>query len=123
MKPIGNLNNVEKFEHKSHIGMRIVFPNLLNAEIVAQNLSSPHQADNIKTQKLATFIEFSMFNLGQMEFAINSIQQIFLNYLVHNNSNQQVEKNGREILGASSVMNDILRYSRRYFHRNAGIEM
>ena len=74
MKPIGNLNNVEKFEHKSHISMWIVLPNLLNAEIVAQNLSSPHQADNIKTQKLAALIEFSMFDLRQMEFAINSIQ-------------------------------------------------
>ena len=47
---------------------------------------------------LTTFIELGMFDLRHVKFSVDTIQQVFLDNLMHNNGNQQVEKDGWQIL-------------------------
>lgn len=44
-----------------------------------------------------------------MKLAIDPIQKVLLDDLVHDDGDQQVEENSREILDAGSVMDDVLR--------------
>ena len=47
---------------------------------------------------LTTFIELGMFDLRHVKFSVDTIQQVFLDNLMHNNGNQQIEKDCWQIL-------------------------
>ena len=100
MKPVWDLNDEEELEHECHEDMRVSIPQASNMEQIfpEQDVSSPNNTDQIECQKLSTFIEFGVLDLGQMKLAVHFIQKILLDDLVHDNSNEEIEEDGRDVL-------------------------
>lgn len=123
VEPVGDLHDVKELEHKGHLVVRIAFPQLADAEQVLahDDVAGPQQTDDVKAQQLATLVELGVLDLGQVKLAIDSIQKVFLNDLVHDDGNQQIEENGWQIFNAGGIMDDVLHLTGGCLHRNSDI--
>ena len=94
------MNDEEELEHECHEDMRVSIPQASNMEQIfpEQDVSSPNNTDQIECQKLSTLIEFGVLDLGEMKLAVHFIQKIFLDNLMHDDCNEEIEEDGRDVL-------------------------
>jgi len=99
------LNDKEELEHEWHGGVRIVFPKASDVKQVflQHNVSGPDQADQVKAEQLSALVKLGVFDLGEMQFPVDLVQQVLLDDLVHNDGDQQVEEDGGDVFDAGSV--------------------
>ena len=119
------MGGISKFFIFPHFDIIVLtFPDLFDAKVSGrENLTGPNETDDVEAEELSALVELGMLDLGQVELAINPVQKILLNDLMHNDGDQQVKENGRHVPGTSSIVDDILDLSRGNFNGNTNVMM
>lgn len=76
-------------------------------------MHEPDDRDEVEDQELAALVEFGVLDLGQVQLAVQFVQQVFLDHGVHHNADEKVEEHQSKVLNSPSVLDGRLVGSRR----------